>query len=244
MIREVTALQGGKKVKEYVAEERELRLVVNGRTLAVVKLSPQYEEEFALGYCFGEGFIKDLGAVREIRIEGDTAHVEADATFEASYERYISTDCMSGWRSRIEEEEITVTSEKKVAGGEIFQRMKELQRRSEAWRKTGGLHSVGLVNGGEMLVVEDISRHVALDKAVGIGLKRGLDLGDSHVLTTGRLPGDIVIKAARVGIPIMASRTALIHSGIVCALRTNMTLIGFVRGKRMNIYTHPWRVLP
>ncbi len=244
MIREVSALQGGKRVKEYVAEERELRLVVNGRALAAVKLSPQYEEEFALGYCFGEGLIKDPKAIKKIRIEGDTAHIEADAAFDASYERYISSDCISGWRTRIEEEEITVSSEKKVSEGEIVQGMKELQRRSGAWKKTGGLHSVGLVNGGAMLLVEDTSRHVAMDKAIGLALRRGLDLGDSYIHTTGRLPGDMVIKAARAGIPIIASRTAPIHSGIVCALRTNVTIIGFARGRRMNIYTHPWRVLP
>src|SRR3990172_6000610 len=135
MIKEVTALQGGKRVKEYVAEERGLRLVVNGRTLAAVKLSPQYEEEFALGYCFGEGLIKDPKAIKWIRIEGDTAHIEADAAFDASYERYISSDCISGWRTRIEEEEITVSSEKKVAEGEIVRGMRELQRRSGAWKQ-------------------------------------------------------------------------------------------------------------
>lgn len=242
MIREVYAYTGEKKIRSSVAEEIDLRLIVNGRSLAAVKLSPQYLEEFALGYCLSEGFVKGIDSVRSIRIEGKNAVVEADASFDVVYERYLSSDCISGWRTRIEEESIFVSSKFKLSAKELLTAMRELQKRSEVWKKTGGVHSAGLACGEDFVIVEDVSRHVAIDKVLGIAAKRGLDFGKSFMLCSGRLPGDIVIKVARMGVPILASRTAPIFSGVECAIRTNLTLVGFIRGTRMNVYSHPERI--
>jgi formate dehydrogenase accessory protein FdhD len=243
MFREVYTHENGKRRKVSVAVERDLRLVVNGKIVAVIKLSPGLEREFAVGYCLGEGLIRKPASVRRVALEGDTLSIRVDEPFEAHYERYLSSDCITGWRTRIEEEEISVDSDLTVTKEEIWAGMKELQRRSQAWKQTGGVHSVGLVSPGGMQVIEDVSRHIAVDKAIGVAIREGIDLSRSFLLTTGRLPGDMVIKVARVNLPIVASRTAPIHSGVICALRTNLTLVGFVRGGRMNVYTHPWRIL-
>jgi FdhD protein len=243
MFREVEAIKGGKKVKGLVAEERELRLIINDKSVASVKLSPGYEEEFALGYCFGEGLIESLDQVSEVRVEENTAYVEADASFELAYDNYVLSDCISGWRAKIEAGDVKVASDFKVKAAEILGNMQELRRRSRVWRKTGGVHSVALISGNDFHVVEDISRHIAIDKVIGIGMKKGMVFARSYILTSGRLPGDMVIKVARVNIPIVASRTAPLSSGIECAQDTNLTLIGFVRGREMNIYTHCERII-
>ncbi|MBI5253930.1 MAG: formate dehydrogenase accessory sulfurtransferase FdhD [Euryarchaeota archaeon] len=242
MMQKVKILKNGEEVEEYVAVERELKLIVNDKTIASVKLSPGYEEEFAIGYCFGEGLVKSLDSIVEVKIAGNVANVKADANFEASYERYILSDCISGWRARIETEDVQVASDFKVSAGEILEKMRELKEKSEIWKKTGGVHSVALVNGDKLLLVEDISRHIALDKIIGLGIREGVDLSSSYILTSGRLPGDMVIKAARVNVPIVVSRTAALSSGIECAEKCNLTLVGFVRGNRMNIYTHSERI--
>ena len=231
-MQKVTIFRNKEKIEEYVAVERELRLIVNDKTVASVKLSPGYEEEFAIGYCFGEGLVKSMDSILEVKIVGNTADVRANANFEASYEKYILSDCISGWRAKIEAEDVHVSSDFKVSSKEILEKMRELRGKSCGWEKTGGVHSVALVSRNDFLLVEDISRHVALDKIIGLAVKRGVDLSSSYILTSGRLPGDMVIKAARVNVPIIASRTAPLSSGVECAEKCNLTLIGFVRGKK------------
>ena len=243
MFREVEAIKGGKKIKGLVAEERELRLIVNDKLVASVKLSPGYEEEFALGYCFGEGLIESMDHVSGVRVEENTAYVEVDASFELTYDNYLLSDCISGWRAKIETGGVKVASDFKVKAEEILGNMEELRKRSRVWRRTGGVHSAALVTGNNFHMVEDISRHIAIDKIIGLGVRGGVEFGKSHIVTSGRLPGDMVIKVARVNIPIIASRTAPLSSGIECAQETKLTLIGFVRGMGMNIYTHPERII-
>jgi FdhD protein len=243
MFREVEAIKDGRKIRDYIAVERELRLVVNDKPVARVKLSPGYEEEFALGYCLGEGLIKDPEQIRKIRVVENTVEVEADASFKLAYENYLLSDCVSGWRARIEAEKVRVTSDFRIKAVELLENMRELRRRSRVWRKTGGVHAVALVSEGRFLVVEDISRHIALDKIIGLAAKQGASFAESYILTSGRLPGDMVIKVARVNVPIIASRTAPLTSGIECAQETNLTLAAFLRGKRMNIYAHPERII-
>lgn len=243
MFLEVEAFREGKKIKDYVALERELRLVVNDRPLARVKLSPGYEEEFALGYCLGEGLIKKPEHVKKVEVHKNTVFVKAAASFDIAYDNYILSDCVSGWRAHIETEDVWVTSDLRVPARDIYENMVKLRKQSTIWRKTGGVHSVALAGDGYFLLMEDVSRHVALDKVIGLGMKKGVDFSKSYILSSGRLPGDMVIKVARVNLPIIASRTAPLSSGIECALETNLTLAAFVRGKRMNIYTYPERII-
>ena len=243
MFREVEAIKGGKKIKGLVAEERELRLIVNDKLVASVKLSPGYEEEFAIGFCLSEGLIERIDQVSRVTVEENIAYVEVDASFELAYENYLLSDCISGWRAKIETEGVKVASDFKVKVEKVLGNMEELRKRSRVWRKTGGVHSVALITENNFHMVEDISRHIAIDKIIGLGVKGGVEFGNSYILTSGRLPGDMVIKVARVNIPIIASRTAPLSSGIECAQETKLTLIGFVRGMGMNIYTHPERII-
>ena len=236
-------LKDGVEGWDDVALERDVRLVVNGKTIASVKLSPGYEREFAIGYCLGEGFIREKEAIKSVEVGEAEIRVLADEGALAAYERYISSECLTGWRTRIKEEGIRVGSEARFSAEEIFKNMRRMQKQSELWRRTGGVHSAALVCGERFLLVEDVSRHVAIDKVIGLAAEAGIDFGRSYILTSGRMPGDMVIKAARVGVPLIASRTAPIFSGILAAERTGLTLIGFVRGRRMNIYTHAWRVV-
>ncbi len=243
MFCEVEVIKDGEKTTDLVAEERELCLIVNDRLVARVKLSPGHEEEFALGYCFSEGLIKDMGQIEEITVVENTVEIKADASFELVYENYVLSDCISGWRARAVSEDVAVDSNLKIEARKILENMLELRKRSKVWQKTGGVHSVALVHGNDFLNAEDVSRHIAVDKVIGMGIKKGVDFSKSHILTSGRMPGDMVIKAARVNIPIIASRTAPLSSGVECAGQTNLTLIGFVRKGGMNVYSHADRII-
>lgn len=242
MIKKFKALRNsGEEITEEVPEEKGLRLFVNSKAVANVRLSPGYEEEFAVGYCIGEGLVKDPDSILDIELHGSAVNVKVKEV-EAHHIKELTSDCISGWRLSADIENVHVESNLSIKSSGITKNMQRLSKESKNWRRTGGFHSTALVSGDGFFTAEDISRHILVDKIIGIAVKKGVSLKNSYILTSGRLPGDMVIKVARAGIPIIASRAAPISSGIECAEKTGITLIGFARGKRMNIYTHPHRI--
>ena len=119
-----------------------------------------------------------------------------------------------------------------------------MQRETHLYKETGGCHGAAIFdsNGKILSVKEDIGRHNAIDKVIGDLLLLGKKFNDKILISTGRLTGDSVLKAIRAKIPIVASLSAAIESGIRLAFAYGITLIGFVRGARLNIYTHPERI--
>ena len=235
--------RNGREVLDEVARERELRMLVNGMQVALLRLSPGHERELAYGYCLGEGLIRSAGDVEEVKLDETCLHVKLRGMLaEQKLERYLSSDCISGWRSSVREERIEVSSSASFSTKQLSDWMKLMQELSLVWKSTGGVHTAMLASEGRYMLVEDVSRHIAVDKVIGMALLEGMDFGSSCLLTSGRVPGDMVVKAARAGIPVIASRTAPLFSGILSAERAGVTLVGFLRGSRMNIYTHPGRL--
>jgi FdhD protein len=115
---------------------------------------------------------------------------------------------------------------------------------AETFRKTGGVHAAAIYenNGNLIAFAEDVGRHNAVDKVIGIGALNKTDFSECFLALSGRLTGDIVSKAAKVGLPIVASLAAAMDSGISVAKEVNLTLIGFVRGKHMNVYNCEKRI--
>jgi FdhD protein len=113
------------------------------------------------------------------------------------------------------------------------------------YRKTGGTHGAALVDasGSMVQLAEDVGRHNAVDRVIGQAVQSGLNLSDLILVCSGRLTGDLVLKTAVAQIPFVASISAGVSSGIELAEAAGITLIGFVRGTRMNIYTHSDRVV-
>ena len=126
----------------------------------------------------------------------------------------------------------------------ILDSVRRLNTLAETFRRTGGVHIAALysVDGELKALAEDVGRHNAVDKVFGAGALNKLDFTKCFLASSGRLTGDIVLKAARMRVPAVASMTAAISSGVEAAQRTGITLIGFVRGKRMNLYTYPERI--
>ncbi len=126
----------------------------------------------------------------------------------------------------------------------VINAISELNKSMPIYRQTGGTHGAALADtkGGLKIVAEDVGRHNAVDRVVGEALQQGKDCGTGLILCTGRLTGDLVLKAAVARVPYLASIGAAVDTGIELAEAAGITLIGFVRGTRMNIYTHPERI--
>ena len=127
----------------------------------------------------------------------------------------------------------------------LYESVKQLNFIAEEFRKTGGVHVAALhsPDGQVVALAEDVGRHNAVDKVIGAASTKNMDFTKLFLALSGRLSGDIVLKAARTQIPLIASLSAAISSGIETAKLTKITLVGFVRGKRMNVYTYPERIV-
>ena len=144
-----------------------------------------------------------------------------------------------------EKELIKSKDDMKISSAIIFSAIKQIYKEMTLYRETGGCHGAAIFNieGKLLCLKEDIGRHNAIDKVIGDMLLTKKNFKNVFLTSSGRLTGDCVLKAVRAKIPIVVSVSAAIESGIRLAFAYGITLIGFVRGSRMNIYTHAFRVL-
>ncbi|MGZ7044537.1 MAG: formate dehydrogenase accessory sulfurtransferase FdhD [Methanobacterium sp.] len=246
MIKKVDIVRVGREIQEIeepISNDDEIKIVVNKTVIGTFSMSPNHLKEFVVGYLLGEGLLSSKNDIKKLEIEGKTIEVETDLIdFDLRRELVMSSDCFGGMRSKIEltkkvESDFTISKEA------ILEASKALRQRSEIWSTTGGTHIAILVNEDNYIGIEDVSRHVAIDKVIGAGELQDVDFSNSFMFSSGRMPGDMIIKVARVGIPIIASKSAPTFSGYLAGKESNVTVIGFVRGNRFNIYTHPERII-
>ncbi|MGZ7066688.1 MAG: formate dehydrogenase accessory sulfurtransferase FdhD [Methanobacterium sp.] len=246
MIKKVDIVRVGREIQEIeepISNDDEIKIVVNKTVIGTFSMSPNHLKEFVVGYLLGEGLLSSKNDIKKLEIEGKTIEVETDLIdFDLRRELVMSSDCFGGMRSKIEltkkvESNFTISKEA------ILEASKALRQRSEIWSTTGGTHIAILVNEDNYIGIEDVSRHVAIDKVIGAGELQDVDFSNSFMFSSGRMPGDMIIKVARVGIPIIASKSAPTFSGYLAGKESNVTVIGFVRGNRFNIYTHPERII-
>jgi formate dehydrogenase accessory protein FdhD len=139
----------------------------------------------------------------------------------------------------------TVESDLRIKAQVILDCINDLNTRAKGFKETGGLHDSAIytAHGSLVAFAEDVGRHNTVDKVIGMAALNKTDFGACFMTITGRVPGDMIYKAAKVGIPIVASMAAVLSSGIAAAEKANIALVGFVRGKRMNIYTGAERII-
>lgn len=215
-----------KEGKELVIVDEKAQIKINNditHSLSVINDSMQ---EFITGYMFSEGIIKSIDDIITLKIDG--CEIEAEINPNKNYNNQSNLKSL--------ESNLTVTKD------EILKKMEELREKALRWEVTGGTHVAGIVCGDKFIVKEDVSRHVAVDKVIGAGVYEGFDFSKSYIIFSGRMPADMVIKLVNVGIPILISNAAPTYSGIKTAEEGNITLVGFVRGNRFNIYTNPNRI--
>jgi len=247
---EVVRLPEGETEPDEIAVEEPLEIRVAGRPIAVTMRTPGNDEELAVGFLRSEG-IRAVSAGPTIDLAANVIDVEVDG--EIDFERlarnfYTSSSCGVCGKGALEAvaveappvESDLVASAELVAG--LPDRLREAQ---PTFAATGGLHATGLFSSeGELLVVrEDVGRHNAMDKVVGWAFGRGLlPLSDKILCVSGRLSFELVQKAAVAGCPLVVAVGAPSTLAVDLARDRGVTLCGFVRGGRVNVYSEPQRV--
>lgn len=231
--------------EDRVAVDAVIRLEVNGEILAWFDASPEMLRELGVGYLLSEGFAGRVEEILKVDVKGKVISVEMDKDLRGVEPRYHSIGC--GLHLGEDVEIPRVTSDLRVSPGDLLETSNTLTELGLAGRSTGGVHSALLYDylEGSKAFAEDVGRHNAVDKVIGLKALKGQGgFGDSILLTSGRQSGEVVLKAANMGIPIIASFKAPTYTGISMAEMTGITLVGFLRGKRMTVYTNPTRILP
>lgn len=229
-------------VTENVVKDSTITLTINNKIKRSLSAIEDSLKEFAVGYLFNEHMVKTLEDIEKIEIDGNKINVEINDTLLKTKETVLCSDSAGGWRSKINNIE-PVTSNFQVKSDELIERIEELKNNAQIWQATGGTHVAGIVYKDNFIVKEDVSRHVAVDKVIGYGILHDYDLSNCYVIYSGRMPADMVIKIVRAGIPVLASNAAPAYSGCETAKKGNVTLVGFLRGQRFNVYNNKNRII-
>ena len=137
-----------------------------------------------------------------------------------------------------------VESQTRISTDEVHTLMNEFIRHSEVFKATGGVHSAALCDTKNILVFnEDIGRHNAIDKIFGQCVLEDIPIDDRIIVTSGRISSEILLKVAKRSLPILISKSAPTDLGVKLANDLGITLLGFVRGKRINAYANSWRIV-
>jgi len=137
-----------------------------------------------------------------------------------------------------------ITSQFSVSAAQVLALVRQFQLKSQIFKATGGVHSAALCDQRDILAFsEDIGRHNAIDKILGRCILDNLPTANRIIITSGRISSEIVLKVTRMDIPILVSRSAPTDLGVRLSSDLGLTLVGFARGDKMNVYTECWRIV-
>ncbi len=239
------------KWKPHDAEtivETPVSLTVNGEVWLSFMCTPIHLEALAVGFLFNEGVINEFSEVSDARIceHGDNVDVWLDHTVQQPTSWRRTSGCTGGVTAvdLLAKPNVNFEQNKLIlqpaAIGKLVENLFESQ---SLYRETGGVHTSALSDGEKVLIsAEDIGRHNTLDKIAGLCLMQNIWPATRILITTGRISSEMLQKAARLGAPMIVSRTSPSSLSIEMAERYGITLIGYARRQRFNVYTHAHRV--
>jgi FdhD protein len=237
---------------DEVAIEFELTLIINGEKFVKLICTPNDLEELVIGYMYTEGIIESINDIKQIDFRSnaeDSGDFMVDVVGNLKYSssdeettiiKTITTACGNSktFRLPVFNHYNINLKQNKIEFPKINVIMKDFNKKSELFLNTGGVHTCALTDLNELLYFcEDIGRHNAVDKIIGKSIKNGIDLNNYIIITSGRISSEIVYKCLAAGIYTIISRSAPTTKAIEIGDKFGMTIIGFARGSRLNVYT-------
>jgi len=251
----------------WVVLEEPLEIIVNDKPVAVLMRTPGGEKELAAGFCISEGYVRraqDILLIHHCGLglpaPGDDESEEAGPSRNrieltvapegflkdkaVDFVRLIRSGCGAADVSGIADSLPSLSPGFSVERTLLFDLSKKMHALQRIYQKIGGTHSAAFfdASGRAVHLAEDIGRHNAVDKALGYCLLRKIPLNDKILVTSGRASYEMATKAIRAGIPVIATISAPTSLAVEIAKDRGLTLIGYLRGGRMNVYTHPHRL--
>lgn len=245
---------GGKRtVRQHIVKEAPLTIMLNGEELATLLCSPHSFELLAIGFLVGEGVLRSRHDLRSISYQPEQGIVWVNTADDAAplhgfLRRNFASCCGKGrptlhFLNDFEQlrpiADMTCFTVRELLGWTVL-----LDEQAETFKLTGGVHEVALAHKtGFVVSSEDIGRHNALDRVLGYTFLNDIDTSDKAVVLSGRIASEMLAKAARIGVPVVVSRSAPTCLSIDMAEQLGITLVGFARGNNLSVYTHPHRIV-
>ena len=241
-----------KFVDELIAVEVPVNIYVNGQHVVTLFSLPTQLKELGIGWLLSQAIVKSIDEIISVQVKENNVKISCSGKVEtrikaAETMRIVDSSC----GSTIDDFLFLIDrmikpfadSDYGVKAEKILQFVKVLNEKSTLFKLTGGTHSAAIFHEEKLVAfAEDIGRHNAVDKVIGAAAMKKVEFSKCVIVSSGRQPANMVLKAARVGIPIVASIAGPVYSGVDVAIKTGVTLICFVRGQRMNVYSYPERV--
>ena len=235
-----------------VAVETPLTFVVNGHEIATLMCTPSHLKAYTYGFLFTSGLIKEAADILAYDCDEKKWRVDIRVKNfvdpELLGQRVYTSGCGKGvmYTSMMElSARHPIDSQVRIDGEKIIAAMHWLQNCSDLHNQTGGVHSAAVSRNGAIpeFHIDDIGRHNAVDKIIGTLLLEPADTRELVLLSTGRISSEILHKARRLSIPVLASRGAPTHQSVLLAKEMGITIAGFVRRTIFAVFTHPERIV-
>lgn len=240
-------------VQEKITTEFPLTITLDGHEFATIVCSPSDLKNLTIGFLASEGIIRTYKEIKTIYIDEykGFAHVElitpvTPKQFDHS-SRFIGSCCGKSRQFYFKSDARTaktITSKLEISVADCMKLMKELMEDSQEFHRTGGVHNAALATTDELLMMRtDIGRHNTLDKLFGAMLQEKITAKRKIIVFSGRVSSEVLLKISKMGIGLIISKSALTDLAVELATDLGITVIGFARKDRMNVYTHPERII-
>lgn len=238
---------------EEIVAEFPLTIMLNGVEFATLVCSPTHLSDLLIGFLASEGVIRFYDEINSINIDQDHgfAYIELTKsldTYKLDHSKRFIGSCCGKSRQFYFKSDVktakTITSRLSVSVEQCYSLMKLMQSQSEQFLRTGGVHNAALCTTDEMLTIRtDIGRHNALDKIYGLILQERIALSDKLIVFSGRISSEVLLKVSKIGVGILVSKSAPTDLALKLADDLGITVVGFARGNKMNVYSHPVRIV-
>jgi FdhD protein len=254
ILKKIARLRRGvwEEVDDLVVVEKPVTLFLNGSELVTLLCTPEKLDCLAIGFLRSEGLLLSMDEINSLQVNEKDGFVEVDLKNKTGFaeklygKRTITSGCGKGTvffsvLDSLRSNPLEGTME--IDAVKILSLVSALQKKATLFETTGGVHSAALADQEEIILFfEDIGRHNAIDKIIGAAMQSVLETDDKIMVSSGRLSSEILLKAAKMKIQLLISRAAPTSLCLELAENLNITLVGFARGERINVYTHRWRI--
>ena len=246
-IKKVWSSKKSETLDDTIPSEELLTIYLNSDKVTTLSCSPSSEIELTVGYLMTSGYLKEFKNIKTIEFCEDSQEkgfvkkvkVQADEKIpETELNKFISSGCGSIDDLILKENSKKVASDKRISSSAILDLSEKVLSNQRLKKQFGGLHSGVLFDTSGNIIVqrEDIGRHNCLDKVIGHCFIKKIDITEGFIYTTGRVSFDVVLKISNVNIPCLITNSSVTESAVRAASAAGISLVGYCRGKRFNIY--------